>query len=159
MKIHVSRTLTRCIYDDAGNPNKFNQGHFGLLAQMYLPLSKSGLRHRCRQRKSLRVVALGQRLRHFAHRIDTTVGEEHGERMRHWFETKKAGWYAVLEDPKMPAMSTMLDGCPSQTDGCWRVSSWAIIWYNSLELRNNRIPREIAHASGYHARPLRSRQF
>jgi hypothetical protein len=28
------------------------------------------LLHRCRQRKSLRVVALGQRLRHFAHRID-----------------------------------------------------------------------------------------
>jgi len=48
------------------------------------------LLHRCRQRKSLRVVALGQRLRHFAHRIDTTVGEAHGERIRHWFETKKS---------------------------------------------------------------------
>jgi hypothetical protein len=67
------------------------------------------LLHRCRQRKSLRVVALGQCLRHFASRIDTTVGEAHGERMRHWFETTKAGWYAVLEDPKMPAMSTVLD--------------------------------------------------
>jgi hypothetical protein len=52
---------------------------------------------------------MGQRLRHFAHRIDTTVGEAHGERIRHWFEAKKAGWYAVLEDSKMPAMSTMLD--------------------------------------------------
>jgi hypothetical protein len=31
------------------------------------------LLHRCRQRKSLRVVALGQRLRHFAHRIAMTV--------------------------------------------------------------------------------------
>src|SRR4029434_2653048 len=31
------------------------------------------LLHRCRQRKSLRVVALGQRLRHFADRITTTV--------------------------------------------------------------------------------------
>ena len=67
------------------------------------------LLHRCRQRKSLRVVAMGQRLRHFAKRIDTTVGEAHGERIRHWFEAKKAGWYAVLEDPKMPAMSTVLD--------------------------------------------------
>jgi hypothetical protein len=47
------------------------------------------LLHRCRQRKSLRVVALGLRL-------------------RHRFETKKARWYAVLEDPKMPAMSTVL---------------------------------------------------
>src|SRR5215831_16367096 len=67
------------------------------------------LLHRCRQRKSLRVVALGQRLRHFANRIDTAVGEDHGERVRHWFEDKKAGWYAVLEDPQMPAMSTVLD--------------------------------------------------
>jgi hypothetical protein len=60
------------------------------------------LLHRCRQRTRLRVVALGQRLRHFAHRIDTMVGEAHGERVRHWFATKKAGWYAVLADPKMP---------------------------------------------------------
>ena len=49
------------------------------------------LLHRCRQRKSLRVVALGQRLRHFAKRINATVGEAHGERIRHWFEAKKAG--------------------------------------------------------------------
>jgi len=40
------------------------------------------LLHRCRQRKSLRVVALGQRLRHFADHIATTVGVEHGERVR-----------------------------------------------------------------------------
>jgi len=74
------------------------------------------LLHRCRQRKSLRVVALGQRLRHFAKRIDTTVGEVHGERIRHWFEDKKAGWYAVLEDPKMPAMSTVLDQAHNAMD-------------------------------------------
>src|SRR5262245_18620676 len=67
------------------------------------------LLHRCRQRKSLRVVALGQRLRHFANRIDKVVGQDHGERIRRWFEDKKAGWYAVLEDPQMPAMSTVLD--------------------------------------------------
>lgn len=72
--------------------------------------------HRCRQRKSLRVVALGQCLRHFAHRIATTVGEAHGERLRHWFETKKAGWYAVLEAPKMPAMSTVLDQAHNAMD-------------------------------------------
>lgn len=74
------------------------------------------LLHRCRQRKSLRVVALGQRLRHFANRIAMTVGEEHGERVRHWFEAKKAGWYAVLEDPKMPAMSTVLDQAHNAMD-------------------------------------------
>src|SRR5918999_811398 len=44
----------------------------GLLSKLH------PLLHRCRQRKSLRVVALGQCLRHFANRIDTTVGEAHG---------------------------------------------------------------------------------
>ena len=47
---------------------------------------------RCRQRTSLRVVALGQRLRRFADHIAPTVGADHGERVRHWFEDKKAGW-------------------------------------------------------------------
>jgi hypothetical protein len=74
------------------------------------------LLHRCRQRKSLRVVALGQRLRRFVDHITATVGEEHGERVRHWFEDKKAGWYAVLEDPKMPAMSTLLDQAHNAID-------------------------------------------
>ncbi|HSX83313.1 MAG TPA: hypothetical protein VLQ80_32755, partial [Candidatus Saccharimonadia bacterium] len=74
------------------------------------------LLHRCRQRKSLRVVALGQRLRHFADHIATTVGEEHGKRVRHWFQAKKAGWYAVLADPQMPAMSTVLDQAHNAID-------------------------------------------
>jgi hypothetical protein len=34
---------------------------------------------------------MGQCLRHFANRIATTVGEAHGERVRHWFGDKKAG--------------------------------------------------------------------
>ena len=67
------------------------------------------LLHRCRQRKSLRVVSRGQRLRRFVDHISATEGEEHDERVRNWMEDKKSGWYAVLEDPKMPAMSTMLD--------------------------------------------------
>jgi hypothetical protein len=74
------------------------------------------LLHRCRQRTSLRVVSLGQRLRRFAGHITTTVGKEHGERVRHWFQEKKAGWYAVLEDPKMPAMSTVLDQAHNAMD-------------------------------------------
>jgi len=74
------------------------------------------LLHRCRQRKSLRVVALGQRLRHFAAHIATTVGEEHGERVRSWFQTKKAGWYTVLADPQMPASSTLLDQAHNAID-------------------------------------------
>src|SRR5438128_1904847 len=74
------------------------------------------LLHRCRQRNSLRVVALGQRLRRFADHIIATLGEEHGERVRHWFQNKKAGWYAVLEDPQMPAMSTVLDQAHNAID-------------------------------------------
>jgi hypothetical protein len=74
------------------------------------------LLHRCRQRKSLRVVALGQRLRRFADHITATVGEEHGERVRNWFKDKKAGWYAVLEDPQMPASSTLLDQAHNAID-------------------------------------------
>ena len=30
-------------------------------------------------------------------------------RVRRWFQDKKAGWYAVLEDPRMPATNTLLD--------------------------------------------------
>jgi len=74
------------------------------------------LLHRCRQRNSLRVVALGQRLRRFADHITATVGEDHGERVRPWFQDKKAGWYAVLEDPRMPAMSTGLDQAHNAID-------------------------------------------
>jgi hypothetical protein len=74
------------------------------------------LLHRCRQRKSLRVVALGQRLRHFVDHVTATVGEEHGKRVRHWIQDKKTGWYAVLEDPKMPTMSTVLDQAHNAMD-------------------------------------------
>jgi hypothetical protein len=59
---------------------------------------------------------MGKRLRHFAHRIDTTVGEAHGERVRRWFEAKKAAWYAVIEDPQMPTMSTVLDQAHNAMD-------------------------------------------
>jgi hypothetical protein len=65
--------------------------------------------YRARQRKGLRVFALGQRLRHFADHVAHTAGEAHGERIRRWFQNKKAGWYAVLADPQMPVTSTLLD--------------------------------------------------
>jgi hypothetical protein len=64
---------------------------------------------RARQRKSLRVFALGQRLRHFADHVAHTAGTANGERVRRWFQDKKAGWYTVLADPQMPATSTLLD--------------------------------------------------
>src|SRR5688572_25724813 len=65
--------------------------------------------YRARQRKGLRVFALGQRLRHFADHVATTAGVTNGERVRRWSQDKKAGWYAVLADPQMPMTSTLLD--------------------------------------------------
>jgi hypothetical protein len=67
------------------------------------------LLYRARMRKSLRVFALGQRLRHFADHVAVTAGVANGERVRRWFQDKKAGWYAVLADPQMPVTSTWLD--------------------------------------------------
>ncbi|HEY5867036.1 MAG TPA: hypothetical protein VI542_16050, partial [Candidatus Tectomicrobia bacterium] len=67
------------------------------------------LLHRARQRKGLRVVALGQRLRHFVDHVTATAGTANGQRVRRWIQEKKTGWYAVLEDPQMPAASTLLD--------------------------------------------------
>ena len=67
------------------------------------------LLHRARQRKGLRVFALGQRLRRFADHVTHTAGEANGNRVRQWFQAKKAGWYTVLADPQMPATSTLLD--------------------------------------------------
>src|SRR5262249_39127919 len=51
--------------------------------------------YRARQRQGLRVFALGQRLRHFVDHVTTTAGAANGERVRRWFQAKKAGWYAV----------------------------------------------------------------
>jgi hypothetical protein len=65
--------------------------------------------YRARQRKTLRVFALGQRLRHFVDYVTATAGPANGERVRRWFQNKKAGWYAVLADPQMPVTSTLLD--------------------------------------------------
>src|SRR3989441_8372634 len=67
------------------------------------------LLYRARQRKGSRVFALGQRLRRFIAHVATTAGAANGERVRRWVREKKAGWYAVLEDPQMPATSTLLD--------------------------------------------------
>ena len=62
------------------------------------------------------MVALGQRLRRCADHVTATVGREQGERVRNWFREKKVGWYAVLEDPKMPAMSTVVDQAHNAMD-------------------------------------------
>jgi hypothetical protein len=71
---------------------------------------------RARHRKGLRVFALGQRLRRFADHVATTAGTANGGRVRQWFQDKKAGWYAVLEDPRMPVTSTLLDQAHNAID-------------------------------------------
>ena len=74
------------------------------------------LLYRARQRKGLRVFALGQRLRRFADHVAHTAGAANGERVRQWFHDKKAGWYIVLADPQMPVTSTLLDQAHNAID-------------------------------------------
>jgi len=71
---------------------------------------------RVRQRKGLRVFAMGQRLRRFADHVTITAGPANGQRVRQWFQEKKAGWYAVLTDPQMPVTSTLLDQAHNAID-------------------------------------------
>src|SRR5262249_13727526 len=66
------------------------------------------LLYRARQRKGLRVFALGQRLRHFADHVAATAGPANGARVRRWVQEKKAGGYAGLADPQMAVTSTLL---------------------------------------------------
>ena len=63
--------------------------------------------------------ALGQRLRHFVDHVTTTVGAANGQRVRHWFQEKKAGWYAGLADPQMPVTSTLLDQAHNTIERQW----------------------------------------
>ena len=87
----------------------------GKLAAIASPVRKAlrcqfhTLLYRARQRKGVRVFALAQRLRHFADHVTHRAGVANGERVRRWFQEKKAGWYAVLADPQMPVISTLLD--------------------------------------------------
>ena len=67
------------------------------------------LLYRVRQRKGLRVFALGQRWRHCADYVATTARTANGQHVRPWFQDKKAGWYTVLADPRVPVTSTLLD--------------------------------------------------
>jgi hypothetical protein len=67
------------------------------------------LLYRARQRQGLRVLALGQRLRHCTDHVAAPAGSANGERGRRWMQEKKAGGYAVLADPQMPVTSTLVD--------------------------------------------------
>jgi hypothetical protein len=84
---------------------------------------RQGLSQQCatllfasRQRNSLRVFALGQKLRRFVGTVCRKAGEANGERVRQWFQDKKTGWYAVLDDPQRPVSSTLLDQAHNAID-------------------------------------------
>lgn len=84
---------------------------------------RQGLGHQCatllfasRQRKSVRVFALGQKLRRFVGTVSRKAGKANGERVRQWFQDKKTGWYAVLEEPQLPVRSTLLDQAHNAID-------------------------------------------
>jgi hypothetical protein len=57
-----------------------------------------------------------ERLRHFADHVAATAGTAKGQRVRQWFQDKKAGWYTVLADPRMPVTSTLLDQAHNAID-------------------------------------------
>jgi hypothetical protein len=67
----------------------------GKLTAIAVPVRKAlrsqfhTLLYRVRQRKGLRVFALGQRLRHFANYVARASGKANGERVRRWFQDKK----------------------------------------------------------------------
>src|SRR5439155_158573 len=77
------------------------------------------LRSRARQRQRWRVFALGQRLRRFRAHVAPTAGTANGERVRRWVRETKAGWYAVLADPQMPATSPVLDQAHHAIERPW----------------------------------------
>src|SRR5215510_5106045 len=69
------------------------------------------LLYRARQRKGLRVFALGQRLRHFVDRVTTTAGPANGERVRRWFQDKlrrEAVWRNVVTPEGIQVLSESL---------------------------------------------------
>ena len=64
------------------------------------------------------LLALGFQLLHKASCSEdgSLTRHSHYPRVRNWFQDKKAGWYAVLADPRMPASSTLLDQAHNAID-------------------------------------------
>jgi hypothetical protein len=60
------------------------------------------LLYRVRQRKSLRVVVLGRRLRHFVDHVTITARTANGERVRRWFREKKPAGMPSSKIPRCP---------------------------------------------------------
>jgi hypothetical protein len=108
-----------------------------------------------RERKSLRVFALGQQWRRCVRTGSRKAGETHGDRGRRWIQDKKAGWYAVLEAPRMPVTSTLREQAQNAIDrkllmrkGCHHPQGSQQAFINGLALLYNLMPsqRRAKHA-------------
>jgi hypothetical protein len=66
--------------------------------------------------KENKVRSVGQKLRHFTRKVTDVAGQENGERIRQWIARKKQGWYVLLRDPQLPAISTLLDQAHNALD-------------------------------------------
>jgi hypothetical protein len=83
------------------------------------------------------------------------AGAANGARVRQWFQDKKAGWYAVLEDPRMPVSSPLLDQAHNAIDrklfmmkGCHHPQGSQEPFLNGLALLYDLVPyqRRAKHA-------------
>jgi hypothetical protein len=83
------------------------------------------LLYRVHQRKSLRLFALGQRLRHFAGYGTAMAGRANGERVWRWCQDKKAGWYNVA--PSMPVNAAWQWKAKAEPEREWCVYSESVI--------------------------------
>ena len=69
-----------------------------------------------RATKLLPVFTFGQKLRRFADKVEKVVGKATGTRIREWFQTRKPGWFVLVNDPQMPTTSTLLDQAHNVVD-------------------------------------------
>lgn len=74
------------------------------------------LLQRARATTLLPVFTFGQQLRRFADKVEKVAGEANGTRVREWFQTRKAGWFVLVDDPQMPITSTLLDQAHNMVD-------------------------------------------
>ena len=72
--------------------------------------------YRARQRKGLRVFALGQRLRRFADHVAATAGAANGPARAALVPGQEGGLVCGIADPQMPVTSTLLDQAHNTID-------------------------------------------
>lgn len=99
------------------------------------------------KRTSLKLICFGQRLRRFSERVSKLAGKKNGKAISEWIVEKKAGWYNLLIDPKIPKTSTLLDQAHNYLDrklfmmkGFHHPNGNQRVFLNALALFYNVIP-------------------